>query len=679
MGLFTPFLSFLLAFAFLGTVSGNAELKALMEMKLALDPKGRILSSWIEEGDPRNGSFEGVACNEHGKVTNISLQGKGLSGSVPPAISGLRSLTGLYLHYNSLNGEIPREISNLTELVDLYLNVNNITGNIPAEIGNMGNLQVLQLCYNQLSGSIPTELGYLKKLSVLALQYNRLTGAIPATLGDLSMLMRLDLSFNQLFGSIPRKVADVPELQVLDVRNNTLSGNVPSALKRLNDGFQYANNPNLCGSGFSSLRACQSTDAMNPNKPEPYGPNSNGLPSNDIPQSANLQLRGNKTHSPNPSKTSPIAVVIGVIAVVVGGAFAGLFAFSWYRRRKQKIGSTFELSDSRMSTDQAKEFCRKSASPLINLEYSNGWDPLADGRSGVGFSQEVLQGFRFNLEEVESATQYFSEVNLLGKSNFAAIYRGILRDGSLVAVKSINKSSCKTEELEFLKGLKILTSLKHENLVGLKGFCCSRGRGECFLIYDFVANGSLSQYLDVKDYNGRVLDWPRRVSIINGIAKGIEYLHGIKPSKPALVHQNISAEKVLIDQHFKPLLSDSGLHKLLVDDVVFSTLKSSAAMGYLAPEYTTVGRFTDKSDVYAFGVIVFQVISGKRRITHLMRLGAESGKLEDLVDENLHGKFSESEALKLARLALACTNEAPERRPQMEMVIEELIKCSSKC
>ncbi|KAJ8617333.1 hypothetical protein MRB53_013519 [Persea americana] len=107
------------------------------------------------------------------------------------------------------------------------------------------------------------------------------------------------------------------------------------------------------------------------------------LPSNDIPQSANLQLRGNKTHSPNPSKTS-------AIAVVVGGAFAGLFAFLWYCRRKQKIGSIFELSDSRMSTDQAKEFCRKSASPLINLEYSNGWDPLADGRSGVGFSQEVL-------------------------------------------------------------------------------------------------------------------------------------------------------------------------------------------------------------------------------------------------------------------------------------------------
>lgn len=141
MVFFSQFLPFLLAFAFLETVSGNAELKALIEVKVALDPKGLFLSSWTEEGDPCNGSFEGVACNEHGKVTNISLQGKGLFGSLPPAISGLKSLTGLYLHYNSLNGEIPREISNLTELVDLYLNVNNLAGSIPAEIGNMGNLQ----------------------------------------------------------------------------------------------------------------------------------------------------------------------------------------------------------------------------------------------------------------------------------------------------------------------------------------------------------------------------------------------------------------------------------------------------------------------------------------------------------------------------------------------------------
>lgn len=112
-----------------------------MELKSALDPDGKLLSSWSSEGDPCSGSFEGVECNELGKVANISLQGKGLSGFLSPALSHLKNLSGLYLHYNDLKGEIPKEIANLTELVDLYLNVNNLSGSIPAEIGNMESLQ----------------------------------------------------------------------------------------------------------------------------------------------------------------------------------------------------------------------------------------------------------------------------------------------------------------------------------------------------------------------------------------------------------------------------------------------------------------------------------------------------------------------------------------------------------
>ncbi|KAF8379304.1 hypothetical protein HHK36_028737 [Tetracentron sinense] len=679
MGFFVSLTSLLVYFAFSGlqTVCGNAELRALMAMKAALDPQNQLLSSWTSDGDPCSHSFEGVACNEHGKVVNISLQGKGLSGKVPPAIAGLKCLSGLYLHYNFLSGEIPREISYLTELSDLYLNVNNLSGSIPSELGKMANLQVLQLCCNHLTGNIPTELGSLKRLNVLALQSNQLAGAIPTSLGDLRILVRLDLSFNRLFGSIPVRLADVPMLEVLDVRNNSLSGNVPLALKRLNGGFRYGNNSGLCGVGFSSLRVCTASKSLNPNMPEPFGPASNGVATKDIPESVNLRRHCNQTHCLNSSKKPQIAVIVEVIAVTVALMVTVILAFSWYRRRKQKIENAFDTSESRLSTDQAKEVYRKSASPFTSLEYANGWDPLADGHSGSGFPQEVLQRFRFNLEEVESATQYFSEVNLLGKSNFSAIYKGILRDGSVVAIKSVNKTSCKSEEAEFLKGLNILTSLRHENLVGLRGFCCSSGRGECFLVYDFVPNGNLSRYLDVKDGSGQVLEWSTRVSIINGIAKGIDYLHSHKVTKPALLHQNISSEKVLIDQQSNPLLSDSGLHKLLADDIVFSALKASAAKGYLAPEYTTTGRFTEKSDVYAFGVIVFQILSGKRRITHSMRLGAESSRFEDFIDKNLEEKFSESEAAKLARIALICTHESPNHRLSMEAVIQELNKCSS--
>lgn len=295
---------------------------------------------------------------------------------------------------------------------------------------------------------------------------------------------------------------------------------VNEALKRLSEGLLFENNLGLCGVGFPSLKACNGSNHVNPSQPEPYGPGSTNLPTRDIPETANVRLPCNQTQCSNPSKTSQASVAVGVIVVTIALSAIGILAFTHYCRRKQKLATTFDISDNCLSTDQSKGVYRKNGSPLINLEYSSGWDPLADGRNFTGFVQEEFQSFRFNLEEVETATQYFSEMNLLGKSNFSATYKGILRDGSVVAIKSISKTSCKSEESEFLKGLNILTSLRHENLVSLRGFCCSRGRGECFLVYDFVPNGNLLRYLDVKDGDGNVLEWSTRVSIVKGIAKG---------------------------------------------------------------------------------------------------------------------------------------------------------------
>lgn len=158
---------------------------------------------------------------------------------------------------------------------------------------------------------------------------------------------------------------------------------------------------------------------------------------------------------------------------------------------------------------------------------------------------------------------------------------------------------------------------------------------------------------------------------------GIAYLHGHKANKPALVHQNISAEKVLIDQRFNPLLLDSGLCKILTNDIVFSALKASAAKGYLAPEYTTTGRFTEKSDVYAFGVLLFQILSGKQQVTTSMRLAADSFRFEEFMDPKLHGIFFEYEAAKLSKMALICSHECPFERPSMEAIVQELGNCKS--
>ncbi|CAN0902594.1 Probable inactive leucine-rich repeat receptor-like protein kinase At1g66830 [Linum grandiflorum] len=687
------FLTFCFILFFIQAESENPELKSLMEFKSALDPGSKFLATWTVDGDPCGGAFEGVGCNEHGQVANISLQGKGLKGKISPAVGSLKNLTGLYLHYNSLYGEVPAEVGNLTELVDLYLNVNNLSGQIPPEIGNLGKLQVLQLCYNQFTGSVPVQLGTLKKLTVLALQSNRFTGAIPANLGNLGMLMRLDLSFNHFFGSIPTKLADAPVLESLDIRNNTFSGNVPLALKRLNEGFQFANNPGLCGSGFMDLRACNSSEGTNPNRPEAYG--QGGQPTTttrEIPETADLTLPSARRHHHEAS-----LFIIGSVFVTLTLLAVSALSYTQYRRRKQKLSDSANVDPTPDHQQQpsSSSVYRKNGSPLISLEYPNGWDPLADhGRRNnavtngtAGSPQDALfHSFKFNLEEIETATQYFSESNVLGgkKFKFSATYKGILRDGSSVAVKCISKSSCKSDEAEFLRGLNVLTLLSHENLVRFRGFCCSRGRGECFVVYDFVPNGNLMRHLDVvaaeDDAGGDsslVLEWSTRVSIVKGIAKGIAYLHSYKPNKPSIIHQNITAEKILIDKRYNPMVSGSGLQSLLTNDAVFSALKASAAMGYMAPEYSTTGKFTDKSDVYAFGVVVFQVLSGKRKVSNLVRLGAEACRFDDYLDANLKGRFFEYEAAKLARIAWLCTHESPVERPSMEAVVQELGNCSS--
>lgn len=658
------------------TVRGNAELRALIKLKASLDPESKILSTWTNEGDPCE-TFEGVACNEHRKVANISLQSKGLAGEISPVVGELKCLSGLYLHYNSLKGEIPREIGNLSELSDVYLDVNNLSGNIPPEIGDMASLQVLQLCCNQLMGNIPTNIGSLKKLNFLALQHNRLNGSIPASLGNLVVLKRLDLSYNQLSGPIPARLSTVQQLQVLDVQNNSLSGPVPSGLKRLNGRLHSENNPGLCGIGFASLRNCSSWDNQNTIQMEPF--NFKPFANDTVPQSTCIHTHPNanstQIRSSNTSKLVKIAIFSGGVALSFTLIISAILILIPQRRKKQKIGSTGDdASDDRLSTDQAKNFHPRTPSPLVSLEYSNKWDPMADCYDGCGNFNEFKPGFKFNIEDIESATQYFSKANLLGKSNFSAVYKGIMKDGSVVAIKGINVIFCKSSEDEFMKGLSLLTSLKHENLVKLRGFCCSKGRGECFLIYDFASKGKLSKYLDVGKWSSYVLDLPTRISIINGIAKGIAYLHSKDTDKPAMVHQNISVEKVLIDDKYNPLISDSGLLKLLAEDATFSALKVSAALGYMAPEYVTTGRFTEKSDIYAFGVIIIQILSGKSKLGNLMQLAAESSRLEDFIDKNLVGKFNYSEVGKLTDIALLCTSGDPEQRPSIGVVIDELNK-----
>jgi serine/threonine protein kinase len=154
----------------------------------------------------------------------------------------------------------------------------------------------------------------------------------------------------------------------------------------------------------------------------------------------------------------------------------------------------------------------------------------------------------------------------------------------------------------------------------------------------------------------------------------VAYLHS---NKPVIIHQNISSEKILIDQRYSPLLDDYGLYKLFTNDIVFSALKASATKGYMAPEYTTTGRFPEASDVYAFGMVLFQILSGKKEITSSIRLAAESFNFKEFIDPNLNGIFFECDAAKLTKIAMFCMHESPFERPCMEAIVKELSNCTS--
>jgi hypothetical protein len=303
-------------------------------------------------------------------------------------------------------------------------------------------------------------------------------------------------------------------------------------------GFQYGNNTDLCGAGLPALRPCTPADLIDPDRQQPF---SAGI----SPQATSPDGGG---RGRGPSTKALAAVVVVAVALLVATA-VGLFALSWRRWREQRVvagGSPSTACGGTEAAAKASTSARKSASSaLASLEYSNAWDPLAGARGGAGTglgspssSQDVLaQSLQISTEEVESATRYFSELNLLGRrgrnkaGGLAATYRGTLRDGTPVAVKRLGKTCCRQEEAEFLRGLKLLAELRHDNVVALRGFCCSRARGECFLVYDFVPNGSLAQFLDVDADDttaaGRVLEWSTRISIIKGIARGMVDCHSL--------------------------------------------------------------------------------------------------------------------------------------------------------
>lgn len=496
-----------------------------------------------------------------------------------------------------------------------------LSGQLVPQVGQLKNLQYLELYGNNISGPIPSDLGNLTNLVSLDLYLNSFSGPIPNTLGKLTKLRFLRLNNNSLSGSIPLSLINITALQVLDLSNNRLSGPVPD-----NGSFSL----------FTPISFANNLDLCGPvtGKPCPGSPPFAPPPPFVQPSTDSYPGEGNPT---------------GAIAGGVAAGAALLFAapaiwFAYWRRRRP---------------------------PELFFDVPAEEDPEV----------HLGQLKRFSLRELLVATDSFSNKNILGRGGFGKVYKGRLADGTLVAVKRLKEERTPGGELQFQTEVEMISMAVHRNLLRLRGFCMTPT--ERLLVYPYMANGSVASCLRERPTSEAPLDWLSRKRIALGSARGLSYLHD--HCDPKIIHRDVKAANILLDEEFEAVVGDFGLAKLMDYKDTHVTTAVRGTIGHIAPEYLSTGKSSEKTDVFGYGIMLLELITGQRAFD-LARLANDDDvmlldwvkallkekKLEMLVDPDLQNNYVDSEVEQLIQVALLCTQSSPMERPKMSEVVRML-------
>ncbi|KAG6740671.1 proline-rich receptor-like protein kinase PERK1 [Populus alba x Populus x berolinensis] len=318
-----------------------------------------------------------------------------------------------------------------------------------------------------------------------------------------------------------------------------------------------------------------------------------------------------------------------------------------------------------------------SSSGGSGSNYSGTENPYPPPSPGIalGFSKST-----FSYEELARATDGFTDANLLGQGGFGYVHRGVLPNGKEVAVKQLKAGSGQGER-EFQAEVEIISRVHHKHLVSLVGYCITGAHR--LLVYEFVPNNTLEFHLHGK---GRpTMDWPTRLKIALGSAKGLAYLH--EDCHPKIIHRDIKASNILLDFKFEAKVADFGLAKITSDVNTHVSTRVMGTFGYLAPEYASSGKLTDKSDVFSFGVMLLELITGRRPVDStqtfmedslvdwarpLLTRALEDGNFDTLVDQKLQNNYDQNEMARMVACAAACVRHSARRRPRTSQVVRAL-------
>ncbi|XP_010533231.1 PREDICTED: probable leucine-rich repeat receptor-like protein kinase At5g49770 [Tarenaya hassleriana] len=656
----------------------------------------------------------------------LRLDRNSLSGSVPSSLNSLTSLSELYLANNKLTGGLP----NLTSLISIYtLDLSNNSfdpSGIPPWISGLQSLSTLRMEYIQLQGPIPTSLFSPPHLQTVVLKRNQLNGSLDFGTGYSSQLEFVDLQSN---GISAYRQGPQNSIQVILADNPVCleSGPKPAYCSAIQPNSSFSTLPDncippQCGSGMVSSPKCgcaypytgtiflrspsfsgfvnasifvqlqqditgffqqrrfpvDSVSLSNPRENLtdhqllidlsifPSGQdrfNRTGISfvsfalSNQTYKPPKIYgpyvFRGEKyTHFSDGgigSKSSNTAIVIGA---VVGGivlllllTLAGIYAFRQKKRAER-------------ATQQNDPFAK--------------WDTSKNSID----APRLMGSKAFTFEELKKYTDNFSDANDIGGGGYGKVYRGILPSGQLIAIKRAQQGSMQGG-LEFKTEIELLSRVHHKNVVRLLGFCFNRG--EQMLVYEYVPNGSLRDSLSGK--SGIRLDWTRRLKIALGAARGLAYLHEL--ADPPIIHRDIKSNNILLDDTLTAKVADFGLSKLVGDpEKTHVTTQVKGTLGYLDPEYYMTQQLTEKSDVYGFGVVMLELLTGRPPIERgkyvVREVKTKMDKSRNLYDlqEVLDSSIIVSTTLKgferFVDVALRCVEESGEDRPSMGEVVKEI-------
>ncbi|XP_013662113.2 protein STRUBBELIG-RECEPTOR FAMILY 8 [Brassica napus] len=650
-------------------VTDPSDVQALQVLYSSLNSPSQLTNWKNGGGDPCGESWKGITC-EGSAVVSIDISDLGVSGTLGYLLSDLMSLRKLDVSGNSIHDTLPYQLP--PNLTSLNLARNNLSGNLPYSISAMGSLSYMNVSGNSLSMSVGDIFAGLKSLSTLDLSHNNFSGDLPSSLSTLSQLSVLYVQNNQLTGTID-VLSGLP-LTTLNVANNHFNGSIPKELSSIKtliyDGNSFDNAPA---------------------SPQPERPDKKSKPSSGSKKPKNTPDAKDKSSESSDKGGLSGGVVTGI---VFGSLFvAGIIALVLYlclHKKKRKVGESTTRASHRTSLplsvipevqeQRVKTVAdmKSSSSPpdkvTVDNVMKNG--SLTRMRSPITASQ-------YTVSSLQVATNSFSQENIIGEGSLGRVYRAEFPNGKVMAVKKIDNAALSLQEEDcFLEAVSNMSRLRHPNIVPLGGYCTEHGQR--LLVYEYVGNGNLDDMLHLNDDRSMALTWNARVKVALGTAKALEYLHEV--CLPSIVHRNFKSANILLDEELNPHLSDCGLAALNPNTERQVSTQVVGSFGYSAPEFALSGIYTVKSDVYTFGVVMLELLTGRKPLDSSRTRAEQSlvrwatpqlhdiDALSKMVDPSLNGMYPAKSLSRFADIIALCIQPEPEFRPPMSEVVQQLVR-----